>query len=780
MTETYDVKISYPTGGKPMSFHFSATDSALHPLAMRLRYVVANRARITDDTRDELEDLVEQEIREILEGQPICDELDEHLKGIGTAGAVEVEIPFTSEKVGWAARMMPWENVLGLMTRRHRSREPLLVVRYLNKQDREVATPLAETPLENSLLVVQSGPGYLTERYHLTEECEQVRDGYEDQSTTLWERSVLLPNPTLESLKTAAKERILGAHLAGVCAASVLQEQTFEMHQILDHQRYEQSPLPDGFILRSGSTKTSTVAGRRVHSIYQVVGAMEMARALRGDRERKDALQLVTFSSNFSAPRLAALAVGFGAARHAIGIQDSVTEEQCGQFFGGFYSDWSAGSEVDVLTAFFRSRLSLARNYDLGTAASFVLWSSESLLSELAEAVRKKDKPDQQKGKTVPEDDPESFISHWVKPVTRLNYSLLHNDQPLFEQFSVLKVKSGQIKPLAVEVSLDTGGKLGRALCRVTLPAQNSKYVYRLANQIRLPLVAKLMRSCQESMRTNLHVRLTCSEEVLLENNYPVRVLPADEWRDDGRDHCWLPSFVLPRDAAVLQIFERAQRCLRILADDSAAAFDGYQRVEPGAPDPWEMVDLQVKAIWAAIQHDMKINYFNPPPSYGTSSQRLRTPSQILQGSSATCIDISLLFCACLEYAGIYPVIFLIEGHAFPGYWRSEQAWWEMVSFSRALRLADQDGLSEAGVVAGASKGWMLEGEMAFTEVMTYIQEGSLVPFEATYATMGRRLLDALAEAPQNLTPETFDCMVDIWSARVQRVTPLPLAKFVP
>jgi len=775
MADSYYVKVRYPTEDGEGSFELEVSDETLHPLAMRLRYVVANRARINDETRDELEDLVEQQIREMF--TEIREELNKHLKGIGAAGAVEIEIPFTTEKIGWAARMMPWENVLGLMTRRHRSREPLLVVRYLNrnKENHKFVKPDSAAG-RKSLLVVQADPGQLSKRYHLNEECEQVRDGYEDESNTQWSRSVFLPNPTLGSLREKVSGSIRSAHLAGVCAASVVQEQDFQMYQIQDQEGFEKRPMLDGFIVRSDSTEAINGAGRSgVHPVYQVVGAVEMAKALCGDR--KDALQLVSFSSNFSAPRLAALAIGLGAASHAIGIQDTVSEEQCGQFFGGFDSDWNGDGSDDILKAFFRSRRNLARNYDLVSAASFVLWSSESLISSLARVVQQKSKSEVPERKTPPAYDPEPYVSHWVKPVTGLNYSLLHNDQPLFEQFSVLKVKTGWIKPLAVEVSLDTGGHLGRSVCRVTLPAKFSKYVYRLADRIRLPLVADLMRRCQESVRTNLHVRLTCGDDVLLEDNYPVHVLPADEWRDDGRDHCWLPSFVLPRDEAVLQIFDRAQRCLRILADDCAAAFDGYQRVAPGAP---ETVELQVKAIWAAIQHDLRINYFNPPPSYGTSSQRLRTPSQILQGSSATCIDISLLFCACLEYAGIYPVIFLIEGHAFPGYWRSESAWWEMVSFRRALSLADQAGLSENIVVAGASKGWVLEGEMAFSEVINYVEDGTLVPFEATFATMGRRLIDALEEAPQNLTAESFDCMVDIWSARMQRVTPLPLVKFVP
>lgn len=790
MARTYRVKLSYPAEKGTRSFAIDVTDPALHPLALRLRYVVANRLRITDDSRQELEDLVEREVREILRDQDdVCAALDEHLLGIGKAGAVEVEIPFMDEGTGWAARMMPWENVLGLMTRRYRSKEPLLVVRFLNV--RGGSSPRSRAKSGRKLLVVQASPGHLGERYHLSEECEQVRDGFEDKSISgngRWEKSLCLNNPTADELaEQIGSPSFFMAHIAAVSAATVVQEARFEASQI---EGRHGPLLLDAIVMRSkGRAETDSGEDRAAHPTYAAVDPLAMASLLvnarikAGSKSRAGLvpLELVTFSSNFSAPRQAALAVGHRAAHHAIGIQDGVTEEQCGQFFGGFYSDLDQDGE-NLLAAFLRARKNVARNYDLGAAAGFVLWSDKSMLGSLREVVQAGTTPPPgAAGSRKPASDPDSFVSYWVKPVTRLNYSLLHNDQPIFEQFSVLKVKKGCIAPLRVEVSLDTGGSHGRAVSSVTLPRHDSKYVYRLADKIQLPLVAELIRSCQESIRTALHVRLECGDEVLLEQNYPVRVLPADEWRDDGRDHCWLPSFVLPRDEAVVKIFGCAQRCLRILADDAAAAFDGYQSVDASRAHPGESVDLQVKAIWAAIQHDLQINYINPPPSYGTSSQRLRTPSQIMQGRSATCIDLALLFCACLEYAGIYPVVFLIEGHAFPGYWRSEHAWWDMVSFRRALRLADQSGLSEKEVaVCGSAKGWMLEGERAFAEIMSFVEEGSLVPFESTFATVGRRLADALAEAPRNLSAETFDCMVDVWSARVHRVTPLPLSKFIP
>ena len=45
-----------------------------------------------------------------------------------------------------------------------------------------------------------------------------------------------------------------------------------------------------------------------------------------------------------------------------------------------------------------------------------------------------------------------------------------------------------------------------------------------------------------------------------------------------------------------------------------------------------------------------------------------------MASNSGTCIDLALLLASCLEYVDIYPVVVLLSGHAFAGYWRSESA----------------------------------------------------------------------------------------------------------
>lgn len=96
--------------------------------------------------------------------------------------------------------------------------------------------------------------------------------------------------------------------------------------------------------------------------------------------------------------------------------------------------------------------------------------------------------------------------------------------------------------------------------------------------------------------------------------------------------------------------------------------------------DGTSKVDAQVRAIWSALLYDFQLNYINPPPTCTTQSQRLRTPSTVLGGRRGTCIDLSLAIAASLEYIGLNPVIFLLNGHAFPGYWSGDERRDEVLS----------------------------------------------------------------------------------------------------
>lgn len=274
-------------------------------------------------------------------------------------------------------------------------------------------------------------------------------------------------------------------------------------------------------------------------------------------------------------------------------------------------------------------------------------------------------------------------------------------------------------------------------------------------------------------MQSTVYVKVTCCGRTAWEETRRVTLIPVDEWVDDTNNNPWLPSFVLPRDPAILEIINASRRYLIGITDDPAAGFDGYQS-EANA------VDKQVQAIWTALVNEYRLQYINPPPAYSQQSQRLRTPSEILASKSGTCIDLALLIASCLEYIGLYPVLVLLTGHAFVGYWRSEEAHDSLVSIETIppkVPVVGDKSSREGGLPYVDPYGWRLT-RLNLDEIKEYVASGDLIMLEATFLTGAYGFHDAMKEGRANLrSRKEFDSLLDIQLARTAdpAVTPLPI-----
>jgi hypothetical protein len=361
-----------------------------------------------------------------------------------------------------------------------------------------------------------------------------------------------------------------------------------------------------------------------------------------------------------------------------------------------------------------------------------------------------------------------------VRPIDELNYSLLHNRRPLFHDFKLVKRKPGRMNDLDITIDLNAGSQSFpyRKNCDITGNELDLK------SEIHVSLTADLARSVREGVSTSLFVEIKWAGHLLYRDTHRVRLLPADQWRDDDQDRVWLPCFVLPRDPAVGSLVEKAHRYVRVLRDDPTAGFDGYQSVDSDREDPTEEVDLQVQALWSALLHEWQLGYINPPPTYskGLDSQRLRTPTSILKDRAGTCIDLTLLFAACLELVDIYPVVFLLQGHAFPGYWRTGDAHEEFLKVQEARVALPVDPRRTS--VAGTQAERWVSGRIAYDEIVRQVDRGSLVPLESVKMTENCGFWEAVEAGKENLKPRSeFQAMIDVLSARFDRVTPLPITE---
>jgi hypothetical protein len=246
----------------------------------------------------------------------------------------------------------------------------------------------------------------------------------------------------------------------------------------------------------------------------------------------------------------------------------------------------------------------------------------------------------------------------------------------------------------------------------------------------------------------------------IFRQTYSVRLLPIEQWQDDDDNRCWLPSFILPDDSAVIRIIDNAQRYLFALADDASAGFAGYQENRA------ESVNNQVRAIWWALTNDISLNYVNPLPAYSLpgsqGAQRIRTPSEMLKAKRGTCLDVSLLFASCLEYIDLEPVVFLLQGHALPGYLRDAQARPKLQSLLEMVEDSSQ-------------APWMF-GKECFGEIRELLDSGDIVPVETIGLNSGMGFWTAVDVAGAKIRREgAFEYLLDLKLARENGVTSLPI-----
>ena len=715
--------------------------AALRRAAMEWTYIVRNRRRWAN-----VDSVVADQSKRIRSLAERLDLAPSALDVLGNAEVIEVEVPYEHEEKVWEGRVFPWEHVLAAGTREIRNGRALTVVRRLRRS----TPPAAAATKVRNVLFVEATPGSIGEDYSFDAERTLVKDTFEPMGAKV----VALPKATLASIAAAvAKHRPEIVHFAGC--------DTHQAAELLE----QKDPGHDGLCLDGED-------GRPYHAT-----PLEIAHALRHDGTPP---LLVSFNLFNSASRTAALAVAEGGAGAAIGFQDYFSERFAEEFFAKLY--WAIReSGTDVLAAFrfawaeIRNRLAATA----GTAGTgVVLWGAHSwlgsgsaLLSAAPQPLREKE----EKERMAPLDIRDAAVAASVKlriePHAELNYSILHNGRSLFKTFQVSK-PLGRLDDFNVSVRLNAGQE--------QIPFEQtfklSEKTAELSKDILVPLTSTLMRSLRESVRSTVRVEVTCGNSVLHRETKPVNLLAIDEWKDDDDNRVWLPSFVLPRDPAVLRIVDAAQKYLCALKDDASAGFDGYQSVDKASDAPYLGVDQQVQAIWWAIVADFHPSYVNPPPTYTGASQRLRTPTDVIDGRRGTCIDLALLFAACLEYVDVYPALFLLEGHAFPAYWRSDEFYedFRKVRAPESVEPAPDAPGAAADDSQAQSPGWYLQ-KSVYSEILQTVRAGDLVPIETVFLTSRSSFAEALDEGLANLRSRAeFNSMLDVRRAREAGVTPLP------
>jgi len=224
-----------------------------------------------------------------------------------------------------------------------------------------------------------------------------------------------------------------------------------------------------------------------------------------------------------------------------------------------------------------------------------------------------------------------------------------------------------------------------------------------------------------------------------------------------------LASFVRPNHPEVAALAREAATLRGTTSGE--AAFSAYQLPERDSTERASVgasVDASIDAVYETVRL-RKIAYSEPPPGwdYTSQGQRIRDHGDVARGGLGTCMDTTVLMAAVVEHVGLNPVLLLIPGHIFVGYWRNDPS------------KSGQDGAPdwyprEAPILSDPSRIRNLAdaGYLGLVETTVVTVSGSVDA--ATARTIGRNESLARGLHDNSVT------LIDVIAARKAGVSPLP------
>lgn len=240
-----------------------------------------------------------------------------------------------------------------------------------------------------------------------------------------------------------------------------------------------------------------------------------------------------------------------------------------------------------------------------------------------------------------------------------------------------------------------------------------------------LALDGARLRAVRERESARLVVTVAAGARELAHVERPLDVLAANEW--DGATLAELAAaFVLPDDPAIAGLLERATR--------------ERERATP-------------ESIFEAAR-ELALTLDTVPrteaPDFGR--RRVRSASEIVAQRVASDFDLTLLFAAALEAAGLHPWIVLFSDHALPAVWSDGD--------HLPVAATDDPGVVEKLLASGRIA--------AFEATLACAPKAAAAP--ATWRAANEAARAALEER------DAFELAIDVKAARLAGIAPLPFA----
>jgi len=279
-----------------------------------------------------------------------------------------------------------------------------------------------------------------------------------------------------------------------------------------------------------------------------------------------------------------------------------------------------------------------------------------------------------------------------------VNYALHQNFVPIIQKIALRNESEEDLRDITVRIRTepDLATEWTKSVERI--PTDRTVEI----GQIHLRINGTLLAELTERISGSLILEVSQGERMLYREESRLTVLAYDQWGGLLNMPEMIAAFIMPNHPVVTQIISEASAYLGQWTNNPS--FDAYQSQNPNR------VKQQAAAIYTAIQ-DHQPTYNVAPASFEEIGQRVRLPDAVIGSRLGNCLDLTLLYAACLEAIGLHPLIVITQGHAFPGVWLVQETFSESIQDDLSLltkRLAA--GVHEISIVEAT---WMCAGNHA-------------------------------------------------------------------
>jgi very-short-patch-repair endonuclease len=243
---------------------------------------------------------------------------------------------------------------------------------------------------------------------------------------------------------------------------------------------------------------------------------------------------------------------------------------------------------------------------------------------------------------------------------TRVNVAFHQNSVPVIAEIELVNGGEEDLSDITVSVTAVPPFIKPKSFRLDLIRAGGTQHL----NPVQVELDATFLLNLTEAVTGEISVVARSTDVEVARLVSPCQLLSPSEWTGLAAAPELIAAFVRPNDPSVDVILRNAAEKLRQAGREPA--LDGYRSHKKARA--WELAE----AIWAALS-DEQIVYALPPQSFERNGQKVRWPSALLERKLGTCLDLALLFAACLEQAGLNSLVGFSEGHAFCGVWLTNE-----------------------------------------------------------------------------------------------------------